>query len=98
VSKLQKDFFAGDIDKAYEQALTLGFDNEQINSMSLEIIHTHTSKMTQAYNNVGRSEEKSDQQLDRILKPVLDFMEHFIQLMKTRIKFLVKGTMQVQRN
>ncbi len=43
VNSLQKDFFSGNVDQAFEKALELGFDNEQIANFSMDLQQTQTS-------------------------------------------------------
>lgn len=53
VNDLAGQFFNGNLDTAFEQALNLGYDDEQIGSFSLNLAQAEIQQVTQAYQNVG---------------------------------------------
>ena len=81
VNKLQKDFFNGDIEKAYQQVLQLGFDDQQLSSISLDL-QQQTSMASQSYTEVANYQENALEQLKAQLAPILDFVEQFKDLKK----------------
>jgi hypothetical protein len=38
VNSLQKDFFSGNVDQAFDKAIELSFDNEQIANFSMDLL------------------------------------------------------------
>ncbi|HSX51089.1 MAG TPA: DUF5610 domain-containing protein, partial [Cellvibrio sp.] len=49
VNDLASQFFEGDLDVAFEQALNLGYDAEQIGSFSLNLAQAEIQQVTEAY-------------------------------------------------
>ncbi|NQY66050.1 MAG: hypothetical protein HRT38_20705, partial [Alteromonadaceae bacterium] len=80
INKIQKAFFNGNIEKAYEKALKLGFDDEQLNSFSLELQQTKMSYVSQTYNEIARYDDSANDELARYVKPIMDFVEQFRQV------------------
>jgi hypothetical protein len=80
VGNLQKDFFNGNIELAYEKSLKLGFDNEQIASLSLDLQQTQTHYASQTYAEVAGLDDKLLPKQDKSLKPLLDFIEQLKQV------------------
>ena len=83
VNQLQKDFFNGDVEKAYQQVLQLGFDDEQLSNLSLGIQQQQTSYMSKSYTEVASFKDNNLEQLNKQLKPILDFVEQFRQVDKS---------------
>jgi hypothetical protein len=52
VEKLSKTFFSGDLGGALEQAMQLGFDGDELASMSLNLRQESFSSVSRAYNSV----------------------------------------------
>jgi|GEM_PF-1657713 len=91
VNSLQKDFFSGNVDKAFEKALELGFDNEQIANFSMDLQHTQTSYVSQTYVEVSEFDENPLANTQKELKPLIDFLDQFKQLQETAEKLLSKN-------
>lgn len=49
IKTVSDTFFAGDIEQAFEYALELGYDSEQISSFSLHLQYAQTTRVEQAY-------------------------------------------------
>lgn len=90
IKKIQKAFFNGNIEKAYEQALKLGFDDEQLNSFSLELQQTHMSYVSQTYNEIARYDDSDNGELAAYVKPIMDFVEQFRQVQQNAIELLAQ--------
>ncbi len=73
ISKVQKSFFNGSLDKAFEKATKLGFDGSQISAFNLDLQQTQTSVVSQKYNAIAKVNEHDDKELKRLAKPVVDF-------------------------
>lgn len=92
VAKLQKNFFKGDIEKAFSQAQQLNFNYQELSSLDLDLSVNKTSVASQKYTEVARVSDEEDkpsnQEVATQLKPVLDFIQQFKQL-ETRAKQLL---------
>ncbi|MBL4940297.1 MAG: DUF5610 domain-containing protein [Colwellia sp.] len=88
ISKIEKDFFAGDIDKAFNKALELGYDEEQLSSFNLELRQTQTNYVSQAYSEVANYNVDENEALNTIVRPVLDFIGDFKELRDNANKLL----------
>lgn len=83
VNKLQKDFFHGDIEKAYEKALLLGFDDKELSGFSLDLQQTQTSYVSQKYAEVATLGDPKAAKINKDIKPLIDFVDQFKQLRAT---------------
>lgn len=86
VNDLAGQFFEGDLDSAFEQAMNLGYDAEQIGSFSLNLAQAEIQQVTQAYqtfepdSNLGSGDRSSllaDQllPLGNFIKDLLDSLD-----------------------
>lgn len=75
VSALEQEFFHGDINKAYEKALTLGFDDEELAGFSLDLQQTQTFYASQKYTEVANMAEQHQLEPGQEIKQLLAFME-----------------------
>jgi hypothetical protein len=91
VNSLQKDFFSGNIDQAFEKAIDLGFDNEQIANFSMDLQQTRTSYVSQTYTEVAEFDEKVLPSANKELRPLIDFLEQFKQLQEKADSILSKN-------
>jgi hypothetical protein len=91
VNSLQKDFFSGNVDQAFEKAIELGFDNQQISNFSMDLQQTKTSYVSQAYSEVSEFDEKILPSANKELRPLIDFLEQFKQLQENADKLLSKN-------
>ncbi|GAA6173787.1 hypothetical protein NBRC116592_34570 [Colwellia sp. KU-HH00111] len=80
ISKIENDFFSGNIDEAFDKAVELGYDEEQLSSFSLELKQTQTNYISQAYTEVANYDADANEQLNSIVQPVLDFIGEFKEL------------------
>ena len=91
VNSLQKDFFRGNVDQAFEKALELGFDNEQISNFSMDLQQTQTSYVSQSYTEVAEYDVKVLSSTNKELRPLIDFLEQFKQLQEKADSLLSKN-------
>ncbi|NQZ06654.1 MAG: DUF5610 domain-containing protein [Algicola sp.] len=56
VSKLADEFFNGNLDKAFEQATQLGFDESELSGFSLQMTRTESISVAHAYQQVAQYE------------------------------------------
>jgi hypothetical protein len=88
ISKIEKDFFAGNIDKAFNKAIELGYDEEQLSSFNLELRQTQTNYVSQAYSEVANYNVDENEELNTVVRPVLDFIGDFKELRENANKIL----------
>jgi hypothetical protein len=91
VNSLQKDFFSGNVDQAFEKAIELGFDNEQISNFSMDLQQTKTSYVSQTYTEVAEYDEKVLPNANKELRPLIDFLDQFKQLQEKADSILSKN-------
>jgi len=91
VNSLQKDFFSGKVDQAFEKAIELGFDNAQIANFSMDLQQTQTSFVSQTYTEVAEFQDNALPKSDKELRPLIDFLDHFKQLQDNADKLLSKN-------
>lgn len=90
VNDLATQFFEGDLDVAFEQALNLGYDAEQIANFSLNLAQAEIQQVTEAYMTFEptRTEGHSSPQLlvDQLL-PVGNFIRDLLDSLKQAAGF-----------
>lgn len=92
ISKIEKDFFAGNIDNAFNKALELGYDEEQLSSFNLELRQTQTNYVSQAYSEIANYNAGENEALNTAVRPVLDFIGEFKELRDNANKMLDHNT------
>ena len=75
VEKLSNTFFNGDLGSALEQAMQLGFDGNELASMSLNLQQSAFSSVSQAYNQV--QPQLPTEQLEGLKAPLLAYNDDF---------------------
>lgn len=92
INSVQKEFFTGDVEAAYEKALTLGIKSEEITNVALNLAKVETSVVAQAYKDIASLAETDDvsneQDLAQIAQPIADYAERFNQLQDIADKIL----------
>ncbi|NVK55061.1 MAG: DUF5610 domain-containing protein [Alteromonadaceae bacterium] len=73
ISDVSKSFFDGDLDKALDKALDLGFDEKELAGFSLKLNQQQiASEKISAYQEVGQSDSS---ELKQYLRPIQEYME-----------------------
>jgi uncharacterized protein DUF5610 len=82
ISKIEKSFFNGNIDKAFEKALKLGYDSSELSGFQLDLSQTKTSIISQKYSEVAQLDNNAaaNNEIDKVVKPVKDFVSQFNEL------------------
>jgi hypothetical protein len=77
---LAGQFFAGNLDGAFEQAMSLGYDEKQISSFALNLAQVEIQQITRAYQRVEpRFPESSEQNLlNNQLLPLGNFIRELL--------------------
>ncbi|WP_039913793.1 DUF5610 domain-containing protein [Cellvibrio mixtus] len=81
VNDLAGQFFAGNLDSAFEQAINLGYDDEQIATFSLNLAQAEIQQVTQAYQSVGPARGTDDSKpnlLSEQLLPLGNFIKDLL--------------------
>jgi archaellum component FlaC len=81
VNDLASQFFEGNLDEAFDQAMNMGYDAEQIGSFSLNLAQAEIQQVTQAYQTFepSRASGSSDpQQLADQLLPLGNFIKDLL--------------------
>lgn len=97
ISKIENDFFSGDIDKVFNKAVELGYDEEQLSSFNLELKQSQVSRISQAYSEVANYDVDSNDELNKTVKPVVDFIGDFKGLRDNADKILDKEGKQFNK-
>lgn len=80
INNLQKDFFSGDVNKAFEKALKLGFDSKELSGFSLDLQQTQTSIASQKYAEVESFSGQPNKMLNKELQSLTDLLQQIESL------------------
>jgi len=77
VQDLADTFYSGDIDKAFEEALSLGFDDKELVGYALNLNRTTQSEVLKTYEGIQHyNEDKSDKsQFGNIVSPISQYLD-----------------------
>ena len=77
VQDLADTFYSGDIDKAFEEALSLGFDNKELVGYALQLNRTTQTEVLKTYENIQHyNEDNSDNaKYGNVVSPVAQYLE-----------------------
>jgi hypothetical protein len=82
-NKLADEFFNGDVESAFQQALDLGFDEKELTGFALQLSRNEQAQVIQTYESV--SHFKDDQQATdptKAAKPVAQYLDHMLEVME----------------
>jgi len=80
ISKIEKSFFNGNLDKAFKQAQKLGYDSSELTGFSLDLQQTQTSVVSQAYSEVSQfNDNPHADEIAHHIQPVIDFANQYQQ-------------------
>lgn len=85
VEKLSSSFFKGDLGGALEQAMSLGFDGNELASLSLNLTQSSFSSVSQAYNAV--QPQLPTEQLEGLKAPLLAYNEDYFNALEKASTF-----------
>ena len=77
VQDLADTFYSGDIDKAFEEALSLGFDDKELVGYALQLNRTTQTEVLKTYENIQHyNEDKSDNaKFGNVVSPIAQYLE-----------------------
>jgi len=85
VEKLSSTFFSGDLGGALEQAMELGFDGNELASMSLNLRQESFSSVSRAYNSV--QPQLPTPQLEGLSSPLLAYNDDYLSALEQAKSF-----------
>lgn len=80
VEKLSSSFFSGDLGSALDQAMSLGFDGNELASMSLNLRQESFSSVSRAYNSV--QPKLPTPELERLSAPLLAYNDDYLNALE----------------
>jgi len=81
-NELAEEFFNGDIETAFNQALELGFDEQELSSFALQLTKVVNTAVIKAYETVSRFDSDSvDSDPAKAVKPVADYLEKLLKVL-----------------
>ena len=90
---LADTFFAGDLDKAFEEALSLGFDDKELVGYALQLNHTKQSQVVEAYESIQhyRDENADANKYGNMVSPISQYMDKMLSTMDSAGEKLQSG-------
>ncbi|MGJ8679108.1 DUF5610 domain-containing protein [Paraglaciecola sp.] len=86
---LAEEFFNGDIETAFNQALELGFDEQELTGFALQLTKVENTQVIKAYETVSHFDEENEGNEDptKAVKPVADYMDKLLNVLEgSRLK------------
>jgi hypothetical protein len=81
-NELAEEFFNGDIETAFNQALELGFDEQELSSFALQLTKVENTQVIKAYETVSRFDGDSvDSFPTKAVKPVADYLDKLLNVL-----------------
>jgi hypothetical protein len=91
-SDLADEFFDGNIDKAFEQALTLGFDDQELTGFALQLTRQEQVQVIKAYESVSHFKEDGQSgDPAREVKPVSHYLDKMLDVVEESRQKLQDG-------
>ncbi len=93
-NELANTFFSGDLDKAFEQALKIGFNDEELAVFAMKLNHTQQTEVVQAYENVRNFKEDSEGSLGKgnVISSIAKYMDKMMELLGKADEKLESGS------
>jgi hypothetical protein len=81
-NELAEDFFNGDIETAFNQALELGFDEQELSSFALQLTKVENTAVIKAYETVSRFDSDNvESDPAKAVKPVADYLDKLLSVL-----------------
>lgn len=81
-NELAEEFFNGDIETAFNQALELGFDEQELASFALQLTKVENTQVIKAYETVSRFEQDNvDSDPAKAVKPVAEYLDKLLNVL-----------------
>ncbi len=90
---LADTFFSGDIESAFQQALDIGYDNQELAGFALQLTRQEQVEVVKAYESVSHFNDESKQQLDPVtaVKPISQYLEKMLNVLEQSQQKLEDG-------
>ena len=77
VQDLADTFYSGDIDKAFEEALSLGFDDKELVGYALQLNRTTQTEVLKTYENIQHYNEEQNEnaKFGSVVSPIAQYLE-----------------------
>lgn len=96
---LADEFFNGDVEQAFNQALELGFDEQELTGFALQLNKVEQVQVVQAYEEVrkyAQDDNNEQQQREKTVKPVADYLDKMLQTLEQSRNALEDGSQYEQ--
>lgn len=81
-NELAEEFFNGDIETAFNQALELGFDEQELSSFALQLTKVENTAVIKAYETVSRFDSDNvESDPAKAVKPVADYLDKLLNVL-----------------
>ena len=93
VQDLADTFYQGDLDQAFEQALSLGFDEKELVGYALQLNRTTQVDVVKTYENIQHYSEQADaeNQYGNVVSPIAQYLEKMISTFNDSENLLASG-------
>ena len=79
---LAEEFFNGDIETAFNQALELGYDEQELSSFALQLTKAENTEVIKAYETVSRFDrENVENEPAKAVKPVAEYLDKLLNVL-----------------
>lgn len=87
---LADEFFNGDIETAFNQALELGFNEQELTGFALQLNRVESAQVIKAYESVSHYDEdnQGNEDATKSVKPVADYMDKLLDVLDRSSKQL----------
>jgi hypothetical protein len=91
-NNLADEFFNGDIETAYNEALKLGFDEKELASFALQLTKVESSQVIKTYETVSHyGQNETDSEPVKAVKPVAQYLDKMLSVVEASRKKLQDG-------
>jgi hypothetical protein len=81
-NELAEEFFNGDIETAFNQALELGFDEQELSSFAMQLTKVENTAVIKAYETVSRFDgDNVESDPAKAVKPVADYLDKLLNVL-----------------
>jgi len=90
---LADTFYSGDLDKAFEQALNLGFDDKELVGYALQLNRTTQTEMLKTYENIKHYSEsgEAENQYGNVVSPIAQYLDKMMSTFNDAENLLASG-------
>ena len=81
-NELAEEFFNGDIETAFNQALELGFDEQELSSFALQLTKVENTQVIKAYETVSHFDRDNvDSDPSKAVKPITEYLDKLLNVL-----------------